>query len=67
MNRIRSNETEEFQNAINAKILDSIIDDNNEEFIQLVLQIKGENPNKELTITNHKLVHYEKIYHEYLI
>lgn len=51
------NEKEASKNAINTKILDSIIDDNDEEFTQLILQIKGydSNPNKEFTITNYKL------------
>lgn len=56
MNRSFSSKKEEFQNTINTKILDSIIDDDEEKFTELVLQIKGENsnPNKELFITNYK-------------
>lgn len=47
----------ERQNCFNAKILDSIVDDNKEKFIELISQIANNDsdPNKTLIMTKHKL------------
>lgn len=51
------NPKEENQNLINQKILDAIIDDDNERFIEIISQLISDDsdPNKEFTLTNYKL------------